>query len=330
MALAGIMGGLESGILDDTRELLFEAAKFERGNIRRTSRALGQSSDSSRRFEKGVDEYTTRLAMDRALHLIEKLDCGVISATDLDVWAEPNKPRPEIKTSIKAINDVLGIEIPADTMVAILRRLNYEVAVDGDNLTATPPPYREDIEGSAADLAEDVIKIYGYRHITPRFMPNAAITCGGYNREQQNTIKFKKLMCAIGFCEMMNYSFTSPAELDMLRFPPDTPERNAIRILNPLSEKNSIMRTTLAPTVVRILSHNSKRGNDRVRIYELASIFVPKGEGLPDEAPTVGLGLYDTSASESFFTAKGVFESIAETFRQIHLRENHKALPAPR
>ncbi|MGI6752789.1 MAG: phenylalanine--tRNA ligase subunit beta [Eubacteriales bacterium] len=315
VALAGIMGGLESGIGEDTRDLLFEAAKFERGNIRRTSRALGQSSDSSRRFEKGVDEYTTRLAMDRALHLIEKLGCGVISATDLDIWAEPDKPRPEIKTTTKAINAVLGIEIPANTIVEILRRLNYDIAVDGDNLTATPPPYRDDIEGSAADLAEDVIKIYGYRHITPRFMPNAAITCGGYNREQQNTQKFKKLMCATGFCEMMNYSFTSPAELDMLRFPPDAPERNAIRISNPLSEKYSIMRTTLAPTVVKILSHNSKRGNDSVRIYELANIFVPRGEGLPDEVPTVGLGLYDTSGGESFFTVKGVFESIAEAFR---------------
>ncbi|MGI6167796.1 MAG: phenylalanine--tRNA ligase subunit beta [Eubacteriales bacterium] len=315
VALAGIMGGLESGISDDSRELLFEAAKFERGNIRRTSRALGQSSDSSRRFEKGVDEYTTRLAMDRALHLIEELGCGTISATDLDVQAEPDKPRTRIETTIKAINDVLGIEIPADTIVGILRRLNYDVETDGDKITATAPPYRLDIEGSAADLAEDVIKIYGYENIVPRFMPSAAITCGGYNREQQNTVKFKNLMCAIGFHEMMNYSFTSPAELDMLRFPPDAPERNAIRISNPLSEKYSIMRTTLAPTVVRILSHNAKRGNDSVRIYELANIFVPKGEGLPDEVPTVGFGMYDTGGDESFFTAKGVLESIAEAFR---------------
>ncbi len=315
VALAGIMGGLDSGISGDTCELLFEAAKFERGNIRRTSRALGQSSDSSRRFEKGVDEYTTRLAMDRALHLIEKLGCGTISATDLDVQAEPDKPRPRIETTIKAINDVLGIEIPADTIVGILRRLNYDIETYGDKITAIAPPYRLDIEGSAADLAEDVIKIYGYEHIVPRFMPNAAITCGGYNREQQNTIKFKNLMCAIGFHEMMNYSFTSPAELDMLRFPPDAPERNAIRISNPLSEKYSIMRTTLAPTVVRILSHNAKRGNDSVRIYELANIFVPKGEGLPDEVQTVGFGMYAAGGGESFFTAKGVLESIAEAFR---------------
>ena len=114
------------------------------------------------------------------------------------------------------------------------------------------------------------------------------------------------------------------SRLDMLRFPPDAPERNAIRISNPLSEKYSIMRTTLAPTVVKILSHNSKRGNDSVRIYELANIFVPRGEGLPDEVPTVGLGLYDTSGGESFFTVKGVFESIAEPQTKVHLQKTTK------
>ncbi len=314
VALAGIMGGLNSGIRESTREVLFEAAKFTRGNIRRTSRSLGQSSDSSKRFEKGVDEYTTRLAMNRALHLVEELGCGTVSTTDIDVLAEPDRKIQPIKTTFRAINDVLGIEVPSETIVAILRRLNYAIEIDGDNITATPPAYREDIEGSAPDLAEDVIKMYGYSHITPRFMVNASITSGGYNREQMNTVKFKNIMCAQGFSEMMNYSFFSVADIDMLRFAQDAPERNLVRIANPLSEKYAVMRSTLAPSVVNILSHNAKKGNEAVRIYELANIFVPRGSGLPEEIRTVGFGLYDAGGSESFFTAKGVVESIAASF----------------
>lgn len=314
VALAGIMGGLNSGIKESTDEVLFEAAKFVRGSIRKTSRSLGQNSDSSKRFEKGIDEYTTRLAMDRALHLIDKLGCGTVSTTDIDVSTVPDRKIPAIVTTFKAINDVLGIKVPEETITAILRRMNYTVETDGKNMTATPPAYREDIEGSTPDLAEDVIKMYGYHNITPRFMVNASITSGGYNREQMNTVKFKNLMCTMGFSEMMNYSFYSVAELDMLRYTADAPERNLVRVANPLSEKYAVMRSTLAPSVVNILSHNTKKGNESVRIYEVARIFIPKEKGLPEEIRTFGFGIYDAGGAESFFTAKGVTESIADAF----------------
>lgn len=319
VALAGIMGGLNSEITADTHDVLFEAAKFQRGNIRKTSRSLGQSSDSSHRFEKGVDEYTTGLAMKRALHLIEEFGCGTVTTLECDSakgadGAEPDYRAPAISTTFDAVNSVLGIEVPHDTIAAILRRMNYTVEVDGERLVATPPAYREDIEGSAADLAEDVIKMYGYQHIVPRFMVNAAITAGGVNRDQLNTSNVKLCMKAQGFCETMSYSFYSTGELDMLHIAPDAPERNVVRVSNPLSEKYAIMRTTLVPSIVNILSTNAKRGNDRVRVYEIANVFIPEADAsvLPRECRRLCFGLYGDG--ESFFTAKGVLETLATRF----------------
>lgn len=312
VALAGIMGGLNSEITDATNEVLFEAAKFDRGNVRRTSRSLGQSSDSSHRFEKGVDAYTTGIAMQRALHLIEELDCGKVGDVHIDVVAKDAHTCPAITTTFSAINAVLGIDVPVDTITAILGRMNYTLDVDGDCVTATPPAYREDIEGSAADLAEDVIKMYGYEHIVPRFMTNAAITSGGLSRDQMNTAAFKSCLAAQGFCETVNYSFYSTAELDMLALPEDAPERDVVRVSNPLSEKYTIMRTTLAPSLINVLSTNSKRGNENVRIYEIANIFIPQGEALPIEQKRFCFALY--GKGESFFTAKGVLEALADKF----------------
>ncbi len=312
VALAGIMGGLNSEITENTSEVLFEAAKFERGNIRRTSRSLGQSSDSSHRFEKGVDAYTTGIAMNRALHLIEEFGCGKVGEAHCDVYADADRKQPCIATTFRAINDVLGIDVPSDAITAILSRMNYTLEINGDNITATPPAYREDIEGSAADLAEDVIKMYGYDHIVPRFMVNASITAGGHNRVQNSTAAFKNCLCAQGFCETINYAFYSTSELDLLRLAEDAPERNAVRILNPLSEKYAIMRTTLIPSLLNVLSNNSKRGNENACVYEIANVFVPQGEALPIENKRFCFALY--GKNESFFTAKGVLETLASRF----------------
>ncbi len=313
VALAGIMGGLNSGITEQTAEVLFEAAKFDRGCIRRTSRSLGQSSDSSRRFEKGVDEYTCEVAMARALHLIEQLGCGTVSTLHLDVRTPDYKKPATIETTYSAINAVLGIEVPEETTNAILTRMGYTLASDGEKLTATAPAYREDIEGTAADLAEDVIKMYGYEHITPRMMPDSSITAGGLNRDQKNVSALKALFVAEGLHETINYSFYSTAELDMLCLPEDAPERKLIRISNPLSEKYTVMRSTLIPSIVNVLSNNAKKGNAAARIYELANIFIPTEEGkLPLEPRRLTFGIY--GKNESFFTAKGIVEAIGERF----------------
>ncbi|MBQ8782773.1 MAG: phenylalanine--tRNA ligase subunit beta [Clostridia bacterium] len=315
VALAGIMGGLNSEIKDTTKDVLFESAKFERGNIRRSSRALGQSSDSSHRFEKGVDEYTTGLAMDRALHLVEELGCGTVSATHVDADANPERESQKVVTTFSAVNAVLGIEVPTETIVDILSRQNYTLEIDGDNLTAVAPAYRTDIEGTAADLAEDVIKVYGYDNIVPKFMTNAVITSGGLNKKQKAVNKFKDCLVAQGFNELINYSFYSPAELDLLRLPEDAPERNYVKISNPLSENYSIMRSMLAPSVVKIVSHNMKRGNESARVFELANVFIPNEQPvatIPTENQRFAFGIY--GEDEDFFTAKGVLDAIAQEF----------------
>ncbi|MBQ7596206.1 MAG: phenylalanine--tRNA ligase subunit beta, partial [Clostridia bacterium] len=314
VALAGIMGGLNSEIKDTTQNVLFESAKFERGNVRRSSRALGQNSDSSRRFEKGVDEYTTGLAMQRALHLVEELSCGTVSATHIDFDANPGRERQQVVTTFSAINAVLGIEVPKDTVVDILRRQNYTVKTFGDKITATAAAYRTDIEGYANDLAEDIIKVYGYEHIEPKFMDGASLTSGGLSAEQKALNKFKECLVGEGYDELINYSFYSVAELDLLRIPEDAPERNYVKIDNPLSENYGIMRSILTPSIVRILSHNLKRGNDGARIYELANAFVPNEDKnvLPDERLKFAFGVYGDD--EDFFTAKGTLEALAEEF----------------
>ncbi len=312
VALAGIMGGLNSEIESTTNEVLFECAKFMRDNIRHTSRALGQSSDSSHRYEKGVDEYTTERAMARALHLVEALGCGTVTNTHIDRRA--NAPVPTtITTTFKKLWTVLGIEVPEETAVAILRRMNYTVTVDGDTLTATAPAYREDIE-DYPDLAEDIIKMYGYEHITPRLMTPASITSGGYSRTQKDAMKLKEALVRDGFYELINYSFYAEADLAILDLPEGHAWKNFIRLQNPISENYAIMRPTLAPSLIRILSHNMKRGHEDGRFFELANTFVPpvKAGDMPKEHMTLCFALF--GKDESFFTAKGAVEAIAEEF----------------
>ena len=311
VALAGIMGGQNSEIRPTTHEVLFESAKFMRDNIRRTSRALGQNSDSSRRFEKGVDEYTTNLAMCRVLHLIEELGCGTVSSTHLDVCADPDKKNQPITTTFSRINSVLGIEVPTETIRSILTRMEYTLTVDGDTVTAVAPPYREDVD-SFPDLAEDVIKMYGYEHIVPRLMEGCAITAGGLSRAQEQAHRVKEALVSDGFCETINYAFYSMRELTRLRLPADDVRMDPVRIQNPLGEPYSVLRTTLVPTLITLLSHNAQKGNDGARLFELARVFAPTS-GLPEERMTLTLGMY--GPDESFFTMKGAIEAIAASMR---------------
>ncbi len=301
VALAGIMGGLNSEIKDTTSEVLFECAKFMRDNIRHTSRDLGQSSDSSHRYEKGVDEYTTERAMARALHLVEELGCGTVTTTHIDRRANEYVPT-SVTTTFSKLWTVLGIEVPEDTAVAILRRMNYDVTVTGDTLTAVAPAYREDIE-DYPDLAEDIIKMYGYEHITPRLMTPAGITAGGYNRAQRDVLKLKEALVCDGFYELINYSFFSEADLALLSLPEGHAWKNYIRIQNPISENYAIMRPTLVPSIIRILSHNMKRGHEDGRFFELANTFAPGKTGeMPRETMTLAFGLF--GKEESFFTPR--------------------------
>lgn len=314
-ALAGIMGGLNSEIENDTSEVLFEAAKFARDNIRKSSRALGQHSDSSALFEKGVNEYTTELAMNRALHLIDKLGCGKVTNVRLDVSTPYSKT--ELKTmsvSVKKINALLGIEVPAGRMREILENLSFGVKLSGDELKLTVPAFREDIDGYP-DIAEEVIRFYGYDNIKGTFLPSASITNGGYNDAQKAELGLKDALVSIGMCEISTYSFYSPKDMDMAHIPADAQERKTIKILNPISEELSVMRTTLAPSMLSVAVRNLRRGNMEGKLFELAKIYIPRElpiKNFPQEKLMLSLGMW--GSKYDFFDLKGAFERVAEFF----------------
>ena len=314
VALAGIMGGLNSEILDTTNEVMFEAAKFMRDNIRKSSRALGQSSDSSAMYAKGVYEYTTVIAMKRALHLIEELGCGKVSSTHVEVSSGNSIEPKEMKVSIESVNKVLGIKVPDEDIVRILKNLDFKPQVNGDELTIQIPAYREDME-SYPDVAEEVIRMYGYDHVLSTFMPTAQVTMGGFNLRQRSELKLKRALCGAGAYEGIHYSFFSPADLDLLKLPEDAKERSAISIMNPINIDLSLMRTTLAPQMIRAMARNQKRDCLEGKIYELGNTFIPKSLPLaeyPDERETLCVGVF--GENESFYTLKGFAKIVADTF----------------
>ena len=314
VALAGIMGGLNSEIESDTSELLFECATFARDSIRKTSRALGQSSDSSARYEKGVDQYSTELGLKRALHLIQELGCGDITPTCFDCAANPNQARKVIRVMPAQINSVLGIEVPEDAIRDILTRLDFGVNTDSPIWEVSVPRYRDDVDGFP-DLAEEVIREYGYDHIVPTFLKSAAVTNGGMTVDQKNQLKLKRLLAGQGFYEASTLAFYAVSDLDMMHFPEDAPERRAIRILNPISENLSIMRTTLVPSMLNVIVDNLKKGNSEGRLFELSNVYRPESLPLtaaPDERLTLAVGAF--GPEEDFFTMKGAMEAIAASF----------------
>ena len=312
VALAGIMGGLNSEIKDDTTAVMFEAAKFARDNIRKSSRALGQASDSSALYSKGVYEYTTVVAMKRALHLIEELGCGTVSSSHFEDNTGNSIEPHEMKVSVNKVNGVLGITVPNDEIVRILTNLHMQPSINGDELTLQIPAYREDME-DYPDVAEEVIRMYGYDHVIPTFMPTAKVTMGGLNLRQKSELKLKRALCAAGAYEGIHYSFFSPSDLDLIRLPQDAKERKAISLMNPINIDLSLMRTTLAPQMLRAMAGNQKKGILEGRIFELGNIFLPKDLPLtdyPDERETLCIGVF--GKEETFFTIKGLCDVVAD------------------
>lgn len=312
-ALAGIMGGLNTEIKDGTRQVLFEAAKFARDNVRKTSRALGQHSDSSSLFEKGVNEYTTERAMKRALHLIERLKCGTVTDLCADVKTKfSDTAEKRMTVELKKIDALLGIKVPADVVQDILRRLHFGVEEQrGGKLKLTLPPFRNDIS-AYPDIAEEVIRMYGYDHIQGTFMPSAKITNGGYDDKQRALNRLRAALAGEGLCEVSCYSFYSEKDIDMLKIPADAPERKCIKILNPISEELSAMRTFLAPSMVNVMLRNLKRGNYEGGAFEIAKVYLAKSLPLkeqPEERRMVCIGLWGTY---DFFDLKGIIENIAD------------------
>ena len=321
VALAGVMGGLNSEIRDTTEAVMFESAKFARDNVRKTARSLGKSTDASARYEKGVDEYSTVLGMNRALHLIEELGCGKVSSTHADINTGNSIEPTAMTVSISKVNGVLGIEVPTDDILRIMKNLDFAPSVDGDQLTIHVPAYREDMLPDGEndverypDVAEEVIRMYGYDHIVPTFLPSAKVTMGGLNKKQKGELALKRTLCSMGIYECMHYSFFSPSDLDLLNYPEDAMERKAIKILNPINQDLSLMRTNLAASMINAIARNEKNGTLEGRLFEVAKIFLPKELPLteyPQEKDTLCVGIF--GAKETFYTMKGIADTIADS-----------------
>ena len=313
LALAGIMGGKQSGVNDNTKIVALESAKFMRESVRKTSRALGISSDSSHRFEKGVDTFTTSLAMQRALNLFETLGVGRITTLQKGFEKETLENK-EIITTPEKINSILGIEVETEIIVDILKSLMFEVKETNGNLVVTAPPFRSDVEG-VPDLAEEVIRIYGYKHITPKLLTDTQITKGGLNHKQAEELRAKRTLAGLGFNEIVTYSFCGEKDLDLLKLPSDARQRNFVKIQNPLTEDISIMKTTLVAGTLNIITKNFKKGVESGKLFEIANIYFPKEQpmvNLPQELKTLSLGVW--GQNQNFFTLKGDIESFADVF----------------
>ena len=310
--LAGIMGSLNSEIKDDTKDLFLECAKFRRDNIRKTARALGMRTESSGRFEHGVDINNVEYAMNRALQLIYDLDAGDIieGAIDLNQGLPTDK---ELNVTPESVCALLGVEIPTDTMVDILNRLSIKTTLENGIMKCLVPSFRDDVEGKA-DIAEEVMRIYGYDHMIGTEMKGAVMR-GRLLPERIKANKIKGILINQGMYEIATYSFISSKALDNLNLEDSDPRNNSIKLLNPLGDEYSVMRTQLITSMLTTLSINNSRKIDNVRMFELSKIFVPKQLPIteqPDEIPTLSLGLYGDD--ESFFTIKGIIEELYEVF----------------
>ncbi len=302
VGLAGIMGGENSEIVSDTVDVVFESANFNGTSIRKTALALGMRTEASGKFEKNIDPMLTLPAVNRACELVELLRAGEVLDGVIDILNYIPAP-VALPLEPDRINALLGTDISEADMIEYLRREQISVE-DGKVIV---PTWRPDLR-RMADLAEEVARFYGYNNI-PTTLMRGATTRGGYSPSQKLENQAGAAARAMGYSEIITYSFVSPAGMDMIRAPKDDPRRNQIKLLNPLGEDSSVMRTTGIPSMLDILSRNYAYHNKSARLYELAKIYLPvAGEDLPREPKLLMLGSY--GPEEDFYSLKGAVEGI--------------------
>ena len=301
IGLAGIMGGENSEILDDTTTVVFESANFNGTSIRQTALALGMRTESSGKFEKNLDPMMTVPALERACELVELLACGDVLDGIIDIINYVPEARG-LPLEPEKINNLLGTKITREDMIEYLRLL--EIPVEGDRIQV--PSWRPDLN-LMADIAEEVGRSYGYNEIPTTAFKTS--TQGGYTPEMKFESKAGAVCRALGYSEIITYSFVSPAIFDRIRIPADSPLRNTLKIQNPLGEDTSIMRTTALPSMLDILSRNYAYHNKAAKLYEIAKVYIPtEGQTLPEEPKYLMLGTY--GAGETYFSLKGELEAV--------------------
>lgn len=310
-AVAGVMGGANSGISDSTKAVVFESAKFLRDNIRKTSRKLNLRSDSSYRFERGIDFASQEMGITRILALIDEMNAGTIVSGLIDV-NDGLRSSKIVSLRASRIAEILGIDITGDRVADILNSLQIKTTFKNGNLTCTIPPYRDDLE-NANDIAEEVIRVYGYDNIEARPIDVGIQTMGGRNSYQQNIEYVRNYMVSQGASETLTYSFTTPKMFDELNIDSDSKLRNVIKLKNPLGEDASIMRTLLSYSMIKVMASNLLKSNMKARLFEIANVYTPiGGEVLPNESQHLVCGFY--GKNEDFYSIKGVLEALFEHF----------------
>ena len=307
VAIAGVMGGLNSEIKDDTTTILVESANFNGDSVRSTSKKLGLRTEASARFEKGIDPNLCGYAADRVCRLIELLGAGTVTEGSVDVYPVKSEACP-VTVRVDRVNAVLGIGITGKEMEEILKSLEMDVSRLGNDIRVTPPTIRQDLQ-EEIDVIEEIARMYGYDNM-PVTLPKGNAEAGK-TRERALKDLARDIMIAMGANEVQTYSFVSPKGVDNVRIGTDFRERNFVRLLNPLGEEYSVMRTVLIPNMMEVLARNYSRNISEVKAFEIGNTFfksLSDGETLPDERDSLAVGCY--GEGESFFTLKGMLEEL--------------------
>ncbi|MBO4356154.1 MAG: phenylalanine--tRNA ligase subunit beta [Clostridia bacterium] len=317
VALAGVMGGENSEITDDTTTVVFESACFDGASVRITAKSQGMRTESSSRFEKGLDSDNCIDALERACELVNELGAGEVVKGIIDVY--PTKKKVvKLPLEVERINRFLGVDLSKEYMVDVLEKLGFEV---DENNVITSPHWRSDI-GEMNDIAEEIIRIYGYNMIesTPF---KCEVAAGSFTPRQTYRSRVDNLLCAMGLTQSNTFSFVSPKDHNMICLPEDSPLRKTVTIRNPLGEDTSVMRTTLIPSLLNTLAHNNAHNIPKAAMYEVGHIYLPKDDPneLPDEPYMIALGFYGYG---DFYQLKSYVDEIFEDAGITQLRYEAK------
>lgn len=318
VAVAGIMGGEESGVKSDTMNIFLESAYFLPSSVRRTSKKLGLKTESSYRFERGTDIEFLDKALDRASLLIQETGGGEIHDI-VDVYPEKFDPL-RIEANHRRINSLLGTQISKDDMRHMLEGVGIRTEDNGEFFTAFPPAYRRDVTRHV-DLAEEVARIHSYDNI-PVTLPQTVLSGGGVSRRERNLGKMRESIRKCGFTEVINYSFMNPTDLDLLGLSDDDIRKKHVSVLNPLRQEDSLMRTTLVPSLINNFVYNISRGSGDLRLFEFSKVFIDRGDRLPDEELMLGgisyqegLPVLWKNEAPAFFALKGALDALFDELK---------------
>ena len=305
VAVAGVIGGLDSEIKPDTETVVLESANFVGSSVRQTSKKLGLRTEASGRYEKGIDPNLCEDAADRVCALIDELGYGKVLEGSVDIYKSPEHPQV-VSARVSRINKVLGTDLSREEMVAILESLEMKVQGTGDDMIVTAPTVRQDIL-KEVDFVEEIARMYGYDNL-PNTLPKLDVKAEN-SLSWETRRKLRDLLCAMGADEIQTFSFINQKIFDACRIDEESWERDTVDIINPMGEDTAAMRTILTPGMLEVLARNYNRSVEGVRAFEIGKVFSKnyiQPEGLPDECFDLSLGIY--GKDESFFTLKGMIE----------------------